>query len=898
MDDLANVLFGDELVTDAAALDAFTLLCPLLEDGEPPVADAAERVLGRVAGYSLVSSVLDWWLVIATGRRRSNSYAYPLPDAIEGDLRSTMEALRDRPSPPPAAVWAASRRELTVQLSELDDHLNLEWYGNSKLPGERVAWSTLIGWLDPVVDGVRRQEPCAPFVLEGDRLGKEMKAHGIAENSRRWREIVKRAREAVAFVNQLVALTSAVGPARPGDDIPSVRELPPFIPQTFEPLTATIFRPVLALDADLALTVISPAATAQTLAAAAAATDDRGRLRLADLAAGWSGSNSVTVPALGTPGRELAKLRSRAEDLRNAGADVDDVDIHLLDYDVSAARSRLAELETEHQKADRVARLDARADALARRVDAADLAGSPEWADVVAEVRTLLGRGEIDAATESISAADSRISAALLDKRIARLRDLRDQLQTLDAPRSVVFDLENEVAAAAEHGGRAVSEARVDEIEALVTQHRDEAHQRAERALSALDTVLDDPDILPAAERVDIAHELEELRHSLDDGQVAVVIQSAHDLEVRIDRRRVARWRHGDGEARLITHLVTYCQARMDISELDIRRVYVALKTKPFVILAGLTGSGKSSLARLVAESMGATTANGQFRRIAVRPDWIDQSEILGFVNPLSHRFEPGWLAEVIRDCERQPDRLFFVLLDEMNLAPVEHYLAETLSAMEESRAGSGDVRMPLYVRGADPGNAEEWPHELRYPVNLVLIGTVNMDETTRPLSERVIDRANVVQLSVRWTERHHTDGPVSGGQPLLVPFEEWSRLVVTMPVAHHHDLLVDVAERLHDVGIGVGMRSHIEVERYLANAAGVLGDVDALDVALLQRFIPKVKGFKRDLREALTDVREDLEGAEARRCVVVLDRWLNPAVPDDEFLDGTDAQVGLARSP
>jgi hypothetical protein len=263
----------------------------------------------------------------------------------------------------------------------------------------------------------------------------------------------------------------------------------------------------------------------------------------------------------------------------------------------------------------------------------------------------------------------------------------------------------------------------------------------------------------------------------------------------------------------------------------------------------------------------------------------------------MSRRFEPGWLAEVIRDCERQPDRLFFVLLDEMNLAPVEHYLAEILSAMEEFRAGSSDVRIPLYVQGADPVNADEWPHELRYPPNLGLIGTVNMDETTRPLSERVLDRANVVQLSVQWTNRHHLGGPVGTGQPLLVPFDEWNRLVTTRPADHYHDLLVEIAERLHDVGIGVGLRAHIEVERFLANSAGVLDDTEALDVALLQRFIPKIKGFKRDLADALADVREDLDGAGVRRCVAVLNHWLSDIVPDDEFLDGTDVQVGLVRA-
>jgi hypothetical protein len=292
---------------------------------------------------------------------------------------------------------------------------------------------------------------------------------------------------------------------------------------------------------------------------------------------------------------------------------------------------------------------------------------------------------------------------------------------------------------------------------------------------------------------------------------------------------------------------------------------------------------------------MGASSTNGQFRRIAVRPDWIDQSEVLGFVNPISRRFEPGWLAETIRRCESSPDRLFFVMLDEMNLAPVEQYLAEVLSAMEEARAGAADTRVPLYARGAEPTNAEEWSPELSFPANLVLIGTVNVDETTRPLSDRVIDRCNVLQLGAGMSRRHHQ--PVDRSvEPWLVPFAEWRQICVSDPDARHHDLLEKVADILRDAGVGVGMRTHVELERFFANSAGVLDLDDALDWGLVQRIIPKIRGLKRNLSDALDELSDLFADNGAPRAKAIVDRWLDPRWSDEEFVDGTDARIGLVR--
>jgi hypothetical protein len=175
------------------------------------------------------------------------------------------------------------------------------------------------------------------------------------------------------------------------------------------------------------------------------------------------------------------------------------------------------------------------------------------------------------------------------------------------------------------------------------------------------------------------------------------------------------------------------------------------------------------------------------------------------------------------------------------------------------------------------------------------VIGTVNVDETTRVLSDRVLDRANVLQLSVAVSDAHHR--PMSRAvQPWYVPFPEWDRICDMHPDDGHHEFLVEVGELLQSCGIGVGQRAHIELERFVTNAAGVLSPERALDLGVLQRIIPKIRGFKRDIADGLGELHDLLGSAACDRSAAVIAAWLDDRVSDDEFLDGTDARIGLVR--
>lgn len=176
----------------------------------------------------------------------------------------------------------------------------------------------------------------------------------------------------------------------------------------------------------------------------------------------------------------------------------------------------------------------------------------------------------------------------------------------------------------------------------------------------------------------------------------------------------------------------------------DLCNFYLSLKTKPFLILAGISGTGKSKLLRLFAEAIGA-----HYSLISVKPDWNDSTELFGYKN-INNEFIPGQLTRIIQDASKTENlnKPYFVCLDEMNLARVEYYFSEYLSIIE-SRYFDNSKRLltdKIFSEGYLP--TDNPYKDLRIPENLYIIGTVNMDDTTFAFSRKVLDRVNTIEFS------------------------------------------------------------------------------------------------------------------------------------------------------
>lgn len=215
---------------------------------------------------------------------------------------------------------------------------------------------------------------------------------------------------------------------------------------------------------------------------------------------------------------------------------------------------------------------------------------------------------------------------------------------------------------------------------------------------------------------------------------------------VRAERNAARGWELGAGLTTpstlesLARRLWSYVSSHgLDVPLDAVRAFVVSLRVRRFTVLAGVSGTGKSRFAALFARFVteGELSTSGRWAMVAVRPDWLDPRGLLGTVNP-DGRYEITAALRVILAAREAPERAHVLVLDELNLARVEYYLAGVLSAIESGEPIALHNRTPS-VATAD--GRSRVPAELVFPPNVFVIGTVNVDETTHPLSTKVLDR-------------------------------------------------------------------------------------------------------------------------------------------------------------
>lgn len=294
-----------------------------------------------------------------------------------------------------------------------------------------------------------------------------------------------------------------------------------------------------------------------------------------------------------------------------------------------------------------------------------------------------------------------------------------------------------------------------------------------------------------------------------------------------------------------------------------ISNLYLSLKTKPFVILAGISGTGKSKIVRLFAESLGATVENNQFNMISVRPDWNDSTELIGYKN-LENKFIKGKLTQIIEEASQNFDKPYFVCLDEMNLARVEYYLSDYLSVIESRRKVDDKIVTDKLIYDSEIDEEET----LSLPENLYIVGTVNMDDTTFQFSRKVLDRANTIEFSE--VNLENLFGENSEEDNLDENIEVYndflkSTYLKTIDIEdEYRDYAIEINKKIIDINnilkksqkqFAYRVRDEILFYMIENKKANLLDENEAFDYQIMQKVLPTISGSENSVKETLVNL-------------------------------------------
>lgn len=280
-----------------------------------------------------------------------------------------------------------------------------------------------------------------------------------------------------------------------------------------------------------------------------------------------------------------------------------------------------------------------------------------------------------------------------------------------------------------------------------------------------------------------------------------------------------------------------FCDKRgFNYSSELIRRFVLSLEAKPFLLLTGISGSGKTKIAELWTNYL-SETGEAEGIQIAVGSNWSDNKKLLGFKNVLldeEESYQPTKLVEVIKEANEKPYKEFIVILDEMNLSRVEMYFADFLSALESLE----------HIISLPNGEQIIWTD------NLKIIGTVNVDESTYMFSPKVLDRANVIEMN-GVSPKIYIKGVIESDAKIYksIKNEEWFEEYIETLENIYQALNGEFAYRVID-----------EMSRYMALNCKMYGSGEFetyLDEQVCQKIMPKLHGSKAQLKPKLDKLQE-----------------------------------------
>lgn len=326
-----------------------------------------------------------------------------------------------------------------------------------------------------------------------------------------------------------------------------------------------------------------------------------------------------------------------------------------------------------------------------------------------------------------------------------------------------------------------------------------------------------------------------------------------------------------------------------------IENYLLSLKTKPFVILTGNSGTGKTKLSQYFSKYLGEKIGdeNLLYELVPVGANWTENRNILGYENIITNSYHSTPALDLILKAQNDMENPYFLILDEMNLSHVERYFSDFLSAMESGEAIPLYTERKIKVKNSEGNAIEKYnyevyssngiliPSKLEIPPNLFIIGTVNVDETTYMFSPKVLDRANVLEFETikpvdyKDFEENEDKKPNFADISFLEEFGTQSNNIKEMSITDLK-IILDAVELLDDLKdellkfkivlkdsrFDFGFRVVNEILRFIVFSWVYEEDYNDekfdryFDTQVKQKILPKLHGSERELKETLENLR------------------------------------------
>ncbi|QDG52059.1 hypothetical protein FIV42_15305 [Persicimonas caeni] len=523
------------------------------------------------------------------------------------------------------------------------------------------------------------------------------------------------------------------------------------------------------------------------------------------------------------------------------------------------AREKVEELQRQLKaKAERVEAIDDDRRRLRERVEAheewRERFGEREPKEVLAENGSL--EGEIERLRSELSERPSQKDAKLL----AELRKEKDEWRI-----------------ARQQMTREIAELKAERANSLQTAAEVEQQKRLS------ETYKRDVQAMEAASKK-LEEDVKRLRGMYDTTAERDACIGSIEMPIKkLAERDVADRPSGASELEWLEQIDTKCrESGLEFNPRLLHAFHTSMKTaewSPLAVLTGVSGTGKSQLPKLYARFGGL-----QFLPLAVKPNWDSPESLFGYFNSIDNRFDATDLLRALVQSQKDPtdpgyeggfsDRMMIVLLDEMNLAHVELYFSDLLSKLEDRRGNQEPVKKSI---GLGP-DVESYDVELGR--NVLWAGTMNEDATTKTLSDKVLDRSNVLSFPRPTELKRRLEAKLAEPVPLIAK-STWDGWVQSRSTFTDEEISVfkqaveHINECLQYVGRAIGHRPFQAIEHYMANHPKVIdAGVDekerekamklAFEDQVVQRIMPRLRGIEtrgqsktkclEPIREVLTD--------------------------------------------